>query len=308
MAFLDDFSKTVYDEIGIAAYNMKFQQYFQHEMDETILLFVRDNALVGIDLSPYVTTADTEVFSLPQLRVIAEGLTKRLDVSIYAKHVFSEKQMSEILAGLETSVDVTKYAKPMFNAESMSIIRTALSKGIDLVPYIKSYTVTQTSNNIKTISNNKLKSLSYCLEHDIPHDDIDYWLNKQNVSFERMKFVVDAYNMGMDLNKILACAENKIARLINNWNSYALETIVVLLQSGVDVKEHVSESSHNLIDIIFDVSSKFDCSKEILYTIQKGARRGLALTEIPFWYYNGSRIINIIYGLMDGYVLDEIVF
>lgn len=307
MAFLDDFSLAVYEKIGRSAYYWNLSQQFPHVEDEEILLFVCECAFARIDLSPYVGMADTKGFDLHQLHVIAEGLKKGLDVSVYAKEVFSGEQMSEILSGLEMGVDVTKYAKPMFSAEQMEIIRIALSKGIDLVPYIKSYAVTQAANNRKTISNNKLKSLSYCLEHDMPHDDIDYWLNKQNVSFERMKFVVDAYNVGISLSKILLCAENKHAHSIHNWKSYALETIVVLLQNGVDVKEHVSESSSNLIDIIFDISNKFDYSEEILHTIQKGARRGIALTKIPFWHYYGKGIVNIIVGMMDGYALDDIV-
>lgn len=308
MAFLDEFSETVLKKLGKSMYLQKLQQYFPHEDDEEILLFVGYAALKHIDLSPYVTTTDTEGFSLPQLRVIADGLTKRLDVSVYAKEVFSGEQMSEILSGLETGVDVTKYAKPMFSAEQMEIIRKTLLKGIDIFPsYIKEYAVVRLPNNTKTISDDKLKSLSYCLEHDIPRDDIDYWLIEQNLPFEKIVHVVDAYNIGIDLYNILACAEDKKARSLNNWSSIGLETIKVLLQSGVDVSAHVSDSSMNLLDIIFDLY-KLRSSEGVLQIIQKGARQGLDLTKIPYSYYRTLDIIRIIKGMMDGYTLEEIIF
>lgn len=307
MAFLDEFSVSVLEKLGTAVYMQKLQQYFPYENNEEILLFVKDTALRGIDLSPYITTADTEGFSLPQLRVIVEGLIKRLDVSVYAKHVFSIEQMSEILAGLETGVNITKYAKPIFSAEQMKIIRKALLKGVDIVPYIKSYAVVRLPNNTKTISDDKLKSLSYCLEHDIPRDDIDYWLIKHNLPFEKIVHVVDAYNIGIDLYNILACAEDKKARSLNNWSSIGLETIKVLLQSGVDVSAHVSNSRMNLLDIIFDLY-KLKSSEGILQIIQKGARQGLDLTKIPYSYYRTLDIIRIIKGMMDGYTLEEIIF
>ena len=57
---------------------------------------------------------------------IYTGLTKGLDVSVYAKPAFDDEQMAEIMLGLSEGLDVSTYAKPEYKWNIMRVMRLEL--------------------------------------------------------------------------------------------------------------------------------------------------------------------------------------
>ena len=71
---------------------------------------------------------EAEGFDKDQLFQISVGLSKNLDVSIYAKHEFNAEQMCIIAIGLDRGVDVSSYAKPEIHEDDMDKILDKLEK------------------------------------------------------------------------------------------------------------------------------------------------------------------------------------
>ena len=63
-----------------------------------------------------------------QREEIFEGLSHRLDVSMYAYPDFDSRQMREIRLGLESDIDVSRYAYPDCDWQEMREIRLSLEK------------------------------------------------------------------------------------------------------------------------------------------------------------------------------------
>ncbi len=61
-----------------------------------------------------------------QLRLINIGLSKNLDVSVYADPKYDWRQMDQIRLGLYNGVDVSKYNDPKIPWEEMEQIRNEL--------------------------------------------------------------------------------------------------------------------------------------------------------------------------------------
>ena len=85
----------------------------------------------GLDVSIY---ADPK-FDSWQMEQVLAGLTNELDVAIYAYPKFDSKQMEQIREGLEQKLDVSIYANPEFNAEQMAEIKSGLEVGVDVSIY-----------------------------------------------------------------------------------------------------------------------------------------------------------------------------
>lgn len=85
----------------------------------------------GLDVSIY---ADPK-FDSCQMEQVLAGLTNELDVAIYAYPKFDSKQMEQIREGLEQKLDVSIYANSEFNAEQMAEIKSGLEVGVDVSIY-----------------------------------------------------------------------------------------------------------------------------------------------------------------------------
>lgn len=65
-------------------------------------------------------------FNNKQKKIIASGIKKRLDVSIYAKSEFTWKQMKQLYKGLILDLDVSSYANHQFAPCYMKKIQNEL--------------------------------------------------------------------------------------------------------------------------------------------------------------------------------------
>lgn len=68
-------------------------------------------------------------FNNKQKKIIASGIKKRLDVSIYAKSSFNYFQMEVIRTGLKEGLDVSLYANPKYTLKQMEKIYFSLQTG-----------------------------------------------------------------------------------------------------------------------------------------------------------------------------------
>lgn len=75
------------------------------------------------------------VFTPDQQREIEQGISKELDVSVYARPEFLAIQMREIRIGLEEGLFVESYADSRYDWFQMSEIRKGLKKGLDVNKY-----------------------------------------------------------------------------------------------------------------------------------------------------------------------------
>lgn len=75
------------------------------------------------------------VFTPDQQREIKEGISKKLDVSVYARPEFLAIQMREIRLGLEKGLSVESYADNRYDWFQMSEIRKGLEKKVDVDKY-----------------------------------------------------------------------------------------------------------------------------------------------------------------------------
>lgn len=76
-------------------------------------------------------------FNDERINQILYGLSRGLDVSLYAKPEFDFCQMEQIIYGLEEHLDASIYAKPEFDAIQMRQIRWGLIDGLNVLVYAK---------------------------------------------------------------------------------------------------------------------------------------------------------------------------
>jgi hypothetical protein len=65
-------------------------------------------------------------FNNKQKKIIASGIKKRLDVSIYSFKYFKAEQMKQVQLGLENNLDVSIYSNPNIEWKEMERIRLEL--------------------------------------------------------------------------------------------------------------------------------------------------------------------------------------
>lgn len=67
-------------------------------------------------------------FNNKQKKIIASGIKKRLDVSIYSFKYFKAEQMKQVQLGLLNNIDVSHYLNPTISWKEMERIRLELGK------------------------------------------------------------------------------------------------------------------------------------------------------------------------------------
>lgn len=151
MNFLNEFNKTIYNEIGEEAFIRKIITYFPHIDDYNICKIITNAALDGIDLSRFIEDPDDN-FNVTQLNLIRAGIKNNYDINLFAKSCFTLEQMYEIYKGLEKGIKI-RYANPAYSVDIMQLIREYCEKyNLDIVPYITeksggNLTVNDTTSN-----------------------------------------------------------------------------------------------------------------------------------------------------------------
>lgn len=93
---------------------------------EEIVEWVDCKVFFNVDIRDYLGKG----FDHYQLFMIGKGLSKGLDVSIYADPKFTGEQMNSILDGLREGIDVSVYANPKYSYRKMDLIKLFLINNI----------------------------------------------------------------------------------------------------------------------------------------------------------------------------------
>lgn len=165
----------------------------------------------GLTAKVNVTVYARLDFSAIQMRQIRLGLENGVDVSLYAMPDYDWLQMMEIRKGLEREVDVSSYATPSIPYDKMRQLRKGLEQKIDLMPYLD-----MEAGIIREILKAKLAGF-----------DIMPYI-EQGYDFAQLEQIRMAYEHGQDMEPFLNV----------EYRAAALEEIRIGMESGVDVPSY----------------------------------------------------------------------
>lgn len=115
------------------AKNLKeIKDYLNSGFDSNQLYEIYDGLSEKIDVSIYAK----KDYSSNQMYFIKEGLKEGINVEPYLNPKFTYQEMFQIYLGIVNNVDYSIYAKPEFDFEQMYEIRLGLENNIDVTLYL----------------------------------------------------------------------------------------------------------------------------------------------------------------------------